>query len=122
MARSLHLSEGPLVQVVWFEMGKGLPDRLLIVVHHLVIDGVSWRIFLEDLQTAYRQAVQGGPIDLPPKTTSFRQWTERLRRYAETEFMNHPSSAVWLSAQQEAPSCCLRTIQTAVSGRRRRRR
>jgi len=100
---SLHLSEGPLVQVVWFEMGKGLPDRLLIVVHHLVIDGVSWRIFLEDLQTAYRQAVQGGPIDLPPKTTSFRQWTERLRRYAETEFMNHPSSAVWLSAQQEGP-------------------
>jgi amino acid adenylation domain-containing protein/non-ribosomal peptide synthase protein (TIGR01720 family) len=98
---SLNISEGPLIQVVWFEMGKDLPDRLLIVAHHLVIDGVSWRILLEDLQTAYRQAVQDRPIHLPLKTTSFRQWTDRLRRYAEAEVMNHPSSAVWLTAQWE---------------------
>ncbi|HBR48513.1 MAG TPA: non-ribosomal peptide synthetase [Nitrospira sp.] len=100
---SLNISEGPLIEVVWFEMGKNMPDRLLIVVHHLVIDGVSWRILLEDLQTAYRQAVQARPIHLPPKTSSFRQWTDRLRRYAETEVMNHPPSAVWLTAQWEGP-------------------
>ncbi len=100
---SLNISEGPLVRVVWFEMGKGSSDRLLIVVHHLAVDGVSWRILLEDLQTLYRQAVENLPIHVPPKTTSFRQWSERLRRYGETEVMSDPSSAVWLTEDEERP-------------------
>lgn len=98
---SLNISEGPLLQVVWFEMGHGLSDRLLIAVHHLAVDGVSWRIILEDLQTLYRQAVENRPIQLPPKTTSFRQWTERLRRYAEAEVMKDPSFNVWLMEQEK---------------------
>jgi amino acid adenylation domain-containing protein/non-ribosomal peptide synthase protein (TIGR01720 family) len=98
---SLNISEGPLLQVVWFEMGKGSSDRLLIVVHHLAVDGVSWRVLLEDLQTVYRQAVENRPIQLPPKTTSFRQWAERLRRYGEADVMKDPSSAAWLTAQEE---------------------
>ncbi len=97
---SLNISEGPLLQVVWFEMGKGLPDRLLIVLHHLAVDGVSWRILLEDLQTVYRQAVENRLVQLPPKTTSFRQWAERLQRYAEAEVMKDSSSAVWLTVQE----------------------
>ncbi|MDF0668418.1 MAG: amino acid adenylation domain-containing protein [Nitrospira sp.] len=92
---SLHISEGPLLHVVWFEMGDGLSDRLLIAVHHLAVDGVSWRILLEDLQTFYRQAVENRPIQLPPKTTSFRQWAERLRRYAETEVTKDLPSIFW---------------------------
>ncbi len=98
---SLHISEGPLLQVVWFEMGEGLPDRLLIAVHHLAVDGVSWRILLEDLQTLYRQAVENHPIRLPLKTTSFRRWAERLQRYGETEVIHDPASAVWLTAHKE---------------------
>ncbi|MDF0674711.1 MAG: amino acid adenylation domain-containing protein [Nitrospira sp.] len=98
---SLNISEGPLLHVVWFEMGDGSSDRLLIAVHHLAVDGVSWRIFLEDLQTLYRQAVENRPIPLAPKTTSFRQWAERLRRYAETEVTKDPSSAVWLTTEGE---------------------
>lgn len=98
---SLNISEGPLLQVVWFEMGNGSSDRLLLVVHHLAVDGVSWRILLEDLQTVYRQAMENRPIHLPPKTTSFRQWAERLRRYGEAEVMNDPSSVVWLTVQEE---------------------
>ncbi|HRI38632.1 MAG TPA: condensation domain-containing protein, partial [Nitrospira sp.] len=97
---SLNISEGPLLQVVWFEMGKGLPDRLLIVLHHLAVDGVSWRILLEDMQTVYRQAVENRLVQLPPKTTSFRQWAERLQRYAEAEVMKDSSSAVWLTVQE----------------------
>ena len=49
----------------------GEPERLLWVAHHLVVDGVSWRVLLEDLESAYRQAV------LPPKTASFRDWARR---------------------------------------------
>ncbi|MET8995576.1 non-ribosomal peptide synthase/polyketide synthase [Amycolatopsis sp. NPDC004169] len=53
------------------------PTALRLTVNHLVVDGVSWRILLEDLETAYR----GGP--LPPKTTSFRDWANRLAAHAE---------------------------------------
>jgi len=53
-----------------------------VAVHHLVMDGVSWRILLDDMQTAWRQLAEGRPIDLPPKSTSFRDWAERLSEYA----------------------------------------
>ncbi len=78
---SLHLREGPLWRVIWFDLGKDRPSRLLLVIHHLAVDGVSWRILLEDLQRAYRQAIEGKPIVLSPKTTSFKQWSERLQEY-----------------------------------------
>lgn len=76
---SLNIVDGPLFRVVWFNLGADRCDRLLVVIHHLVVDGVSWRILLEDLQTAYRFAVQDGTVALPAKTTSFKQWSERLQ-------------------------------------------
>ncbi|MBN1489823.1 MAG: amino acid adenylation domain-containing protein, partial [Phycisphaerae bacterium] len=51
---SLDICEGPFLRVAWFDCGAG-SDRLLIVIHHLAVDGVSWRILLEDLFTAYGQ-------------------------------------------------------------------
>ncbi|HVK94835.1 MAG TPA: MupA/Atu3671 family FMN-dependent luciferase-like monooxygenase, partial [Noviherbaspirillum sp.] len=80
---SLNLSDGPLMRLVYFLLGDR-PGRLLLICHHLVIDGVSWRIFLEDLHTAYTQLAQGQAIALPPKTSSFKQWSERLSAYANT--------------------------------------
>jgi aryl carrier-like protein len=71
LQRSLDLSKGPLVRMVLFEMGAGGANRLLWLIHHLVVDWVSWRILLEDLATAYRQLLNGEDIKLPPKTTSF---------------------------------------------------
>ncbi|MDR4151407.1 condensation domain-containing protein, partial [Bacillus thuringiensis] len=53
-------------------------------IHQSAVDGVSWRILLEDLQTAYTQAVQGQKIQLPMKSTSFKEWSEKLQHYAET--------------------------------------
>jgi non-ribosomal peptide synthase protein (TIGR01720 family) len=60
--------------------------RLLLVIHHLAVDGVSWRILLEDLETACRQVAAGGPaaLRLPAKTTSFQEWAERLDAYAQS--------------------------------------
>src|SRR5436309_3236360 len=55
---------------------------VVLAAHHLVVDGVSWRILLEDLDTAYRQLVAGRPVDLGVKTTSFRDWAARLREHA----------------------------------------
>ncbi|MBE0343647.1 non-ribosomal peptide synthetase, partial [Paenibacillus sp. 28ISP30-2] len=63
---SIHLSEGPLLKLGLFHCADG--DHLLIAIHHLVGDGVSWRILFEDLATAYEQAVNGEAIRLPDNT------------------------------------------------------
>src|SRR5205085_1408577 len=72
------LGGGPLIKAVLFDLGASRRPVLLLAVHHLVVDGVSWRILLEDLEVAYRQASGGQAIHLPAKTTSFRDWALRL--------------------------------------------
>jgi amino acid adenylation domain-containing protein/non-ribosomal peptide synthase protein (TIGR01720 family) len=81
---SLHLSEGPLLRVVHLDLGAQRPSRLLLIIHHMAMDGVSWRILLEDLQMAYQQLRLAGSVKLPSKTTSFKEWAERLKDYAQT--------------------------------------
>jgi non-ribosomal peptide synthase protein (TIGR01720 family) len=81
---SLDLERGPLMRAGLFDLGAGHSGRLLLAIHHLVVDGVSWRILLEDLQTAYEQSVSGRPIALPSKTTSYRQWAGRLEEHARS--------------------------------------
>ena len=82
---SLNLESGPLLQVALFHLGSGKRDRLLLIIHHLAVDGVSWRILLENLQTAYQQLQNGKPIQLPLKTTSFKHWAEKLTAYAQKD-------------------------------------
>ncbi|MFS8067586.1 MAG: condensation domain-containing protein, partial [Byssovorax sp.] len=82
---SLDLAVGPVLRAVLFESGAEGPARLLLVIHHLAVDGVSWRILLEDLWTAYEQRRRGEAIALPPKTTSFKRWAEKLDAYARGE-------------------------------------
>jgi amino acid adenylation domain-containing protein/non-ribosomal peptide synthase protein (TIGR01720 family) len=81
---SLNISEGPLMRVALFDLGAGKLGRLLTVIHHLAVDGVSWRILLEDLLTVYRQLSRGETVRLPPKTSSFKQWSERLTAHAQS--------------------------------------
>ncbi|WP_353931424.1 non-ribosomal peptide synthase/polyketide synthase [Okeanomitos corallinicola TIOX110] len=77
--------ESNLVKVGLFKLGENQPGRLLIIIHHLVVDGISWRILLEDLETGYQQLNQNQKIQLPAKTTSFKTWSEKLSEYAQTE-------------------------------------
>ncbi|MCE1119031.1 non-ribosomal peptide synthetase, partial [Pseudomonas sp. NMI795_08] len=58
-------------------------QRLLLVIHHLAVDGVSWRILFEDLQQAYEQLSRGLPLALPGKTSSQRDWAQQLHRHAQ---------------------------------------
>ncbi|HEX2094108.1 MAG TPA: condensation domain-containing protein, partial [Longimicrobiaceae bacterium] len=81
MQGSLRLEDGPLLRAGYFARGEGRSARLLVAVHHLVMDGVSWRILLEDLQTAYARARRGEPVSLPAKTTSFQGWSRRLAEH-----------------------------------------
>jgi len=79
---SLDLGRGPLMRVAYFDLGSGRAGRLLWIIHHLAVDGVSWRILLEDLQTVYRQLSRGENVALAPKTSSFKEWSERIVEYA----------------------------------------
>lgn len=84
----LNLERGPLM---WVELYKhsatstSPEDVLLLIIHHLVVDGVSWRILLEDFRDAYEQARKGKDIRLPAKTDSFRTWSLQLEDYARSE-------------------------------------
>jgi len=79
---SLNLAQGPMLRIVYFDLGQDQPDRLLMVIHHLVVDGVSWRILMEDFLSIYQQLVSGTEVQLPPKTTSYKYWAEQLVDYA----------------------------------------
>ncbi|GCL39115.1 non-ribosomal peptide synthase [Sphaerospermopsis reniformis] len=97
---NLDISEN-LVQVALFHLGIGKRARLQITIHHLAIDGVSWRILLEDLQTAYQQLEQGKDIQLPAKTTSFKDWSEKLTAYAQSQTLKS-EAAYWLNETRAA--------------------
>ncbi len=80
--RSLHVTDGPLSAAVLFTFDDGSAPRLFWTVHHLVVDGVSWRILLGDLATALRAVTAGVAVDLGPRTTSFGQWAHRIAEHA----------------------------------------
>jgi amino acid adenylation domain-containing protein/non-ribosomal peptide synthase protein (TIGR01720 family) len=101
--RSLDLTRGPLLRAALVECGEGRGRRLLLTVHHLAVDGVSWRILLEDFARAYAQASKGEAVDLGPKTTSFKQWAERLTAYARTEAVRN-QAAYWRRQSERAAS------------------
>ncbi|MFJ3077509.1 amino acid adenylation domain-containing protein [Pseudomonas sp. NPDC087029] len=79
---SLDLAQGPLLRAVLGEDQGQV--RLLLVIHHLAVDGVSWRILLEDLHSAYTQASAGQPCQLPPRTLPVQDWALRLQAYAQS--------------------------------------
>jgi amino acid adenylation domain-containing protein/thioester reductase-like protein/non-ribosomal peptide synthase protein (TIGR01720 family) len=99
---SLNLSQGELVQVALFNLGVDKPMRLLLIIHHLVVDGVSWRVLLEDLQTAYEHLSRNESVHLPAKTTSFKEWAEKLQEYASSSALQSELK-YWL-AQSERQS------------------
>ncbi|MBD2435877.1 type I polyketide synthase [Nostoc sp. FACHB-110] len=97
---SLNLTSGPIVRVVFFNLGSHQPSRILLAIHHLAIDVGSWRILLADLETAYQQLSQGKLIKLPAKTTSFKQWALRLTQYAESIELQR-EQVYWLAAERD---------------------
>lgn len=75
---TLDLASGPVLRVVWFDLGPSRPGRLLLIVHHLACDVASMAILLEDLAALYGRLARGEAIALPPKTTSYQAWAEGL--------------------------------------------
>ena len=100
---SLNLSKRPLFQVALFDLGNDQAQRLLWIIHHLAVDGVSWRILLDDFQTAHQQINQGQAIKPPPKTSSYQQWSSRLQEYAQSDELLAEED-FWLERQSKSIS------------------
>jgi iturin family lipopeptide synthetase C len=80
---SIDLSSGPLVKVGLFKTVNG--DYLLVAIHHLVMDTVSYRILIEDFEAIYKQIQKGEKINIPLKSTSYKEWAEKLYEYSNKE-------------------------------------
>ncbi|MET0404776.1 MAG: amino acid adenylation domain-containing protein, partial [Cystobacter sp.] len=79
LQRSLRLEEGPVARAGLYRTPEG--ERVLWVVHHVAVDAVSWSVLVEDLASAYRQALEGrASVELPARTDSFQAWSLALRR------------------------------------------
>ncbi len=96
------LTEGPLVKCVFFDYGMGV-GRLLIIVHHLVIDAIGWRILIEDLEYCMRSILEGRKVILPPKTSSFMEWGKRLGGMAQDASL-HKDLDYWISLNWQSAS------------------
>jgi non-ribosomal peptide synthase protein (TIGR01720 family) len=84
---SMDLTTGPLIKIVYFQMYENQLNKLLIAVHHLIIDAESWRILLEDMQTCWTSFSDGKAPSLPNKTSSFKLWSEKLKTYAQSNVL-----------------------------------
>ncbi|WP_040496073.1 hybrid non-ribosomal peptide synthetase/type I polyketide synthase, partial [Fulvivirga imtechensis] len=80
---SINLEQGPLMKLGLFDLVSG--SRLLIVIHHLVVDGISWRILFDDIETLYKQIRSGEKLTLPQKTDSFLLWATKLQDYMKSD-------------------------------------
>jgi amino acid adenylation domain-containing protein/non-ribosomal peptide synthase protein (TIGR01720 family) len=100
---SLDPEVGRMTAAGWFDFGVARPGRLLLVIHHLAVDGISWRILLEDLITSYQQIAAGETIRLPAKTTSVTAWAARLAARARDP-VTTGELAFWTAACHNAPA------------------
>ncbi|MBC9250734.1 hypothetical protein A9179_10645 [Pseudomonas alcaligenes] len=101
--QNLDLAAGPVLRALYLKQA-GQTDRLLLAVHHLVVDGVSWRILLEDILAAYRQLEAGHAVRLPGKSQPYKGWSEALHSWASSE-----------AAQTELDAWCSRLSGPALA-------
>lgn len=79
---SLNLAAGPIFKAIHYRLSDKGPDKLLWIIHHLAVDGISWRILLEDLERAFEHCHAKIDCTFSPKTDAFALWSERLTAYS----------------------------------------
>ncbi len=121
LQHGFDLEKGVLWRTALYDMGPESHGRLFLAAHHLAVDGVSWRILLNDLQTVYQQLDEGEPAALPAPTTPFDEWARRLQIFAGSEELaaelpfwsrRHPVSPLPrdFDGRNTAGSSCLHTV------------
>ncbi|MDY7994207.1 amino acid adenylation domain-containing protein, partial [Paenibacillus polymyxa] len=108
----IDLENGPLVKAGLFRCADG--DHLLLAVHHAVVDGVSWRILMEDFALGYEQAGKSEEIRFPAKTDAYRTWSEQLAAYAQSPEMAK-ERAYWQAVEQIAVPAVPKDLEADVT-------
>ncbi len=80
----MNIGEDLLIKACSFDLGER-GKQLLITAHHLIVDGISWRIILEDINSILNQMYSGQTVCLPPKTRSMQDWAVAVEKYAGSE-------------------------------------
>ncbi len=112
-ARSrLDPAAGAMLSALWVAS----TGELVVIVHHLAVDGVSWRIVLEDLNIAWAQHRAGQPVALPANGTSFQRWASLLAEHASRQAVVEQAGA-WrqVAATPAALPAVLPEVDTYVS-------
>jgi non-ribosomal peptide synthase protein (TIGR01720 family) len=104
LQRSLNLIDGPLLRIIYISLGEGRTNRLFILCHHILLDGVSWRIFMEDFENVYLQLLGNERVNLPPKTSSYRQWAIELQDFANSSKELDDEIDYWLNIKRKKSS------------------
>ncbi|WP_394751321.1 type I polyketide synthase [Spongiimicrobium salis] len=97
LQKEISIAEDVLMKVALFTH-EVTGNFLLIIINHLIIDGVSWRILFEDFQRLSQQILENDSLTLPPKTASFQRWMEKLEKYT-----SHQSIDSIMTYWEEAP-------------------
>ncbi|MEN0135621.1 MAG: amino acid adenylation domain-containing protein, partial [Rhodococcus sp. (in: high G+C Gram-positive bacteria)] len=109
----LDTAAGTMLQVVWIDPADA-PGVLVVVAHHLVVDGVSWRILVPDFATAWAQVAAGRAPELPPVATSARRWAHALTEAAGTDSVTHELDAWRSLVDGPVPALGTRPLDPAV--------
>ena len=110
LSTRLDIATGACVAAAHVRRGDGRDDQLLMVIHHLVVDGVSWWVLARDLEAALPALAAGRAPTLGPRSSSWRQWGEALDDYARSPALRR-ESAYW--TERVPPSM---TLPCAVPG------
>lgn len=94
LQRGFHLALGPLFRAALFLSDER--SELLLAAHHLVVDAVSWRVMILELDELYRARRDGRAASLPPAGATYREWAERLHAFA-----NGSRASAWLAHFRE---------------------
>ncbi len=82
LQQSIDLARGPLLKIGLFHLPDG--DRLLLTLHHLVVDIISWKIIFEDIALLMMMYQTGKRLSLPPKTNAYKLWAEKVEEYVQS--------------------------------------
>ncbi|WP_163864728.1 non-ribosomal peptide synthetase, partial [Myxococcus eversor] len=110
----LSLSTGDVARAVLFDLGPEQPQELLLVIHHLAVDAVSWRVLLEDLLNCYQWLRADEPVRLPAKTLSYQSWASRLVEHARTPSAREEAT-FWLGLPWERVGALPREVEGGLA-------
>lgn len=109
-----NIADGPLVNAS--VITRGGEDFLYLVVHHLVIDAVSWHILVSDILSGYDALERGediSGISLPPRTTSYKAWAEKLQELADSDSMKE-ATGYWNEVSESLTSAGTIPVHTSA--------